>query len=134
VAPRQVRDDVPTRLEDVILKTLEKDRDLRYQTAGDLRVDLKRIKREIEARPGQLPSNALAPDRGTAPVPVAAAPASSDAELVASLVKRHRRSVLVVAAAIVLAIVGGIYVATTRRMPPAVAPPPVASLQDLQIT
>jgi serine/threonine protein kinase/Tol biopolymer transport system component len=39
---------IPARLEEVILKSLEKDRDLRYQTAAELRGDLKRIKRDLE--------------------------------------------------------------------------------------
>ena len=43
-----VNPSIPARLEEVILKSLEKDRDLRYQTAAELRGDLKRIKRDLE--------------------------------------------------------------------------------------
>jgi Tol biopolymer transport system component/predicted Ser/Thr protein kinase len=39
---------IPARLEEVISKSLEKDRDLRYQTAAELRGDLKRIKRDLD--------------------------------------------------------------------------------------
>jgi len=49
-AAREVNAQVPERLEPILEKALEKDRDLRYQSAADLRADLKRLKRATEAR------------------------------------------------------------------------------------
>jgi len=40
---------IPEKLSDLILKSLEKERDMRYQTAAELRGDLKRIKRGLES-------------------------------------------------------------------------------------
>jgi predicted Ser/Thr protein kinase len=40
---------VPAKLEEIISKSLDKDRELRYQTAAELRGDLKRIKRGLES-------------------------------------------------------------------------------------
>jgi eukaryotic-like serine/threonine-protein kinase len=41
--------DVPPKLEEIIQKALEKDRDLRYQHASDIRTDLQRLKRDTES-------------------------------------------------------------------------------------
>jgi eukaryotic-like serine/threonine-protein kinase len=47
--PCNVNPAVPAGLEQIILKALEKDPDIRYQSAADLRADLKRLKRDTES-------------------------------------------------------------------------------------
>ena len=48
-APIRLNPEVPAKLEEIINKALEKDRDLRCQSASDLRTDLKRLKRDTDS-------------------------------------------------------------------------------------
>jgi serine/threonine protein kinase len=50
IAPREVNSAVPAKLERVINKALEKDRDNRYQSAAEIRADLETLRREMEPR------------------------------------------------------------------------------------
>jgi serine/threonine protein kinase len=47
--PSQVNPELPEELDRIVAKALEKDRELRYQHASEMRADLKRLKRETEA-------------------------------------------------------------------------------------
>jgi eukaryotic-like serine/threonine-protein kinase len=52
VSAKRLNPEIPDKLDDIIGKLLEKDRDLRYQTAADLHADLKRLKRDLDIRQG----------------------------------------------------------------------------------
>jgi serine/threonine protein kinase/tetratricopeptide (TPR) repeat protein len=49
VAPVRLNADLPAKFEDIINKSLEKDRNLRYQSAADMRADLQRLKRDTDS-------------------------------------------------------------------------------------
>src|SRR5258708_12598331 len=70
VTPIRLNPDLPVKLEDIINKALEKDRNLRYQHAADIRADLQRLKRDTDtgrAVPASSGSVATAQDSGSRP-------------------------------------------------------------------
>ena len=76
VPPVRLNHEIPQRLEDIISKALEKDRNLRYQHASEMRTDLQRLKRDTDT--GRTPS----PVAGVAePASVAPGPASASSQI-----------------------------------------------------
>jgi serine/threonine protein kinase/predicted Zn-dependent protease len=130
VPPIRLNPDVPPKLEDIINNTLEKDRNLRYQHAADLRADLQRLKRDTES--GRKPVAEVEPHSASQNLPssqeaaantprpasgssAAAVPAqiSSPAPATQSLPSRMR--LVVAAAAILVVLVAGFLFLRSRN-------------------
>ncbi len=85
-APSTLNPNLPLKLEEIIGKAIEKERDLRYQTAAELRGDLKRLKRDTDSSRGMSGSSRTwpaAPGAASAPGP-GLAPGSGSSPVVAS--------------------------------------------------
>lgn len=76
-APSSLNPNLPLKLEEIIGKALEKDRDLRYQTAAELRTDLKRLKRDVDSSRTQIASDTSWPSTSAAPRSDSAATSAS---------------------------------------------------------
>ncbi len=113
--PMELNPTVPFKLEEIISKALEKDVELRYQSAAEIRSDLKRLKRD---GPGQSSTGIVAAStsyptsRGSSP----AMPISSSAIILDSA-RRHKSGasiILVLSLAMIAAGLYGIYTWISR--------------------
>ncbi len=122
VSPVRLNPDLPPKFEDIMNKALEKDRNLRYQSAADIRADLQRLKRDTESGRAVATSSgsvAAAQESGPAAVPpvqAAATSASSHATTatpatVSTVAESKKLRTLIAAALLAVAflIAGGLY-------------------------
>jgi Tol biopolymer transport system component len=121
--------EVPLELERIINKALEKDRELRYQHASEMRADLKRLKRETES--GRVVAEAPAPSSASVAA-VSSADASASASIPAAHMSSSSGKLIAVAVVIGLLIAGsgyGVYSLLSHK-----AAPPFENFTISQIT
>ncbi len=109
----RINPDLPAKLDDVIIKSLEKDRNLRYQHAADMRADLQRLKRDTDtSRSGVAPDLSQSDSSTPAARPIVHASPSgsgitgaSDSQIVVGLAARHKKKLIATAATALLVVV-----------------------------
>jgi serine/threonine protein kinase len=107
---------IPAKLDELITKSLEKERDLRYQTAAELRGDLKRIKRDLDTSRSRSQSGSAAAISSSA---ISEASAISAAQPAQAVTKRSFVPTVVLAAiTLVTGLAAGMFL-LQRPAPPA---------------
>jgi serine/threonine protein kinase len=111
VSPVRLNPELPAELERIVNKALEKDRELRYQSAAELRSDLKRLKRDTDSSRSH--ATATVPSAKATSSAAAAAPAESrppsSSTVIVQEIARHKGITATVALVLVLLAVGAMY-------------------------
>src|SRR5436190_5138072 len=98
--PRELRPELPERLQEIVMKAIEKDRELRYQRASDINAELQRVQRDLDAARG---GAAATPELTARWKPVVPAVAALALLAAGGYVMSHRRPALTNRDTIVLA-------------------------------
>jgi serine/threonine protein kinase/tetratricopeptide (TPR) repeat protein len=107
-APASIRDGVPAEFDQIVFRALEKDRELRYQGAAELRAELKRLKRARDTGQLSAASTAAAVTAAHPSRPVSPPPTSRP---------RWRRRMFIGAPLLTAALVGGFLLYKQVSMP-----------------
>ena len=116
VPATRLNPDLPSRLEDIINRALEKDLELRYQSAKEMRSELMRLKRDTDSSRQMA---AVSSDAGSGAQAASAAHAGSSSAVVAAA-KQHKLSLGVISLVAVLLVAAagyGIYALLSRSRP-----------------
>src|SRR5438045_1296158 len=114
VAAVRLNPALPPKLEDIINRALEKDRNLRYQHASDMQAELQRLKRDTDSERSAIPLSASGSSESSQPYSsppksaMTGAEAGSDTQVIVGLFARHKTGLLLatVSAVLVLAALG----------------------------
>jgi len=128
VPPTRVNPALPARLEEIISRLLEKERDVRYQTASDLRAAIKRLKRDTDS--GRAPASPMATGATVSGAPsIAEVPGSSAAHTARP--GSARKPLLLAGGVVLLLIAAGALFWMTRQGGPSTPGATIASLAVL---
>lgn len=117
VPPVRLNPDLPPKLEDIVNRALEKDKNLRYQHASEMRAELQRLKRDTDS--GRQVSAAGAESAVSVPAVVQPAHTTSSSTVVAAA-RQHKLSIgvtSVIAIVLVAAATYGVYAFLSRTRP-----------------